>query len=121
MPYAIARWRSASVVVLEAEHHLAAHQSGHNSGVIHSGLYYKPGSRKAENCVSGRKALYRFCHDNAIAHQQTGKLVIATTESELPALAEEDEVAVQLSDEHLAHAAGQIRAISASAQKTVAA
>lgn len=49
-----------SVVVLEAENRLAAHQTGHNSGVIHSGIYYKPGSLKARNCVAGRLAMYRF-------------------------------------------------------------
>src|SRR5512133_2387038 len=49
------------VVVLEAEDRLAAHQTGNNSGVIHSGLYYKPGSLKARMCVSGREAMYRFC------------------------------------------------------------
>ena len=50
-----------SLVLLEAEGKLAAHQTGNNSGVIHSGLYYKPGSLKAKNCVAGREALYRFC------------------------------------------------------------
>ena len=58
---ALARRGSARVVLLEAEPTLAAHQTGHNSGVIHSGLYYKPGSLKARNCVEGRQALYRFC------------------------------------------------------------
>ena len=50
-----------SVVVLEAEDRLAAHQTGNNSGVIHSGLYYKPGSLKAQLCTQGREAMYRFC------------------------------------------------------------
>lgn len=76
----------AKVVVLEAEDHLAAHQTGHNSGVIHSGLYYKPGSLKARNCIEGREAMYKFCEEYGIAHDNCGKLVIATSEKELPAL-----------------------------------
>jgi len=74
------------VVVLEAEGHLAAHQTGHNSGVIHSGLYYAPGSLKARNCVAGREALYRFCERHEIAHERCGKLVVAVDETELPRL-----------------------------------
>jgi L-2-hydroxyglutarate oxidase len=77
-----------SVIVLEAADHLAAHQTGNNSGVIHSGLYYKPGSLKARNCVEGREALYRFCQENGIAHARCGKLVVATDKAELPALEE---------------------------------
>jgi L-2-hydroxyglutarate oxidase len=79
--------RSFSLIVLEAEHRLAAHQTGHNSGVIHSGLYYKPGSLKARNCVEGRQALLRFCQEHTIAYEVCGKLVVATDQSELPALA----------------------------------
>jgi L-2-hydroxyglutarate oxidase len=79
--------RPLSLIVLEAEAQLAAHQTGHNSGVIHSGLYYKPGSLKAKNCVEGREAMYRFCQEHGIAHEQCGKLVVASDESELPALA----------------------------------
>lgn len=82
-----ARFRE-SVVVLEAEDRLAAHQSGHNSGVIHSGLYYKPGSAKASNCVEGREEMYRFCQEFGIGHERCGKVVVATQDSELPALAE---------------------------------
>ena len=81
------RWR-LSLIVLEAEDRLAAHQSGHNSGVIHSGLYYRPGSLKATTCVEGREAMFRFCQENGIAHERCGKLVVATRESELPALEE---------------------------------
>lgn len=77
-----------SIVVLEAEDRLAAHQTGNNSGVIHSGLYYKPGSLKARNCVEGRNALYRFCEERGIAHERCGKLVVATDESQIPALDE---------------------------------
>jgi (S)-2-hydroxyglutarate dehydrogenase len=76
------------VVILEAEPTLAAHQTGHNSGVIHSGLYYKPGSMKATNCVEGRKAMYRFCEKHGIAHDRCGKVVVATGPSQLTALDE---------------------------------
>ncbi|MFH0952740.1 MAG: L-2-hydroxyglutarate oxidase [Verrucomicrobiota bacterium] len=75
-----------SVVVLEAEDRLAAHQTGNNSGVIHSGLYYKTGSLKAENCVAGREALYRFCAEHGIPNERCGKVVVATSEAELPRL-----------------------------------
>ena len=78
----------ASVLVVEAEPGLATHQTGHNSGVIHSGLYYKPGSLKAQNCTSGREAMYRFCEENEIAHERCGKVVVATTDEQLPALDE---------------------------------
>jgi L-2-hydroxyglutarate oxidase len=77
-----------SLIVLEAEDRLAAHQTGHNSGVIHSGLYYKPGSLKATNCVEGRKAMYRFCQENGIAHERCGKLVVALDAEQVPALDE---------------------------------
>ena len=76
------------VVVLETEPALAAHQTGHNSGVIHSGIYYKPGSAKARNCLDGRDQLYRFCADHGIPHDRCGKVIVATEERELPALAE---------------------------------
>lgn len=86
--YALApRW-GKSLVVLEAEDRVAAHQTGNNSGVIHSGLYYKPGSLKAKNCVEGREALYRFCAEHGVAHERCGKIVVATDPSELPALDE---------------------------------
>ena len=77
-----------SVTVIEAERDVALHQTGHNSGVIHSGLYYKPGSAKALNCAAGRELMYRFCADNGIPHERCGKLVVATSERELSALAE---------------------------------
>lgn len=80
--------RGAAVTVLEAENRLAAHQSGHNSGVIHSGLYYKPGSLKARTCVEGARALWSFCAEEGIATKRCGKLVVATEEEELPRLDE---------------------------------
>jgi L-2-hydroxyglutarate oxidase len=80
--------RGLKVAVLEAEDRVAAHQSGHNSGVIHSGLYYKPGSLKARLCVEGARALYVFCEEEKIAHQRCGKLVVATKPDELPRLDE---------------------------------
>lgn len=77
-----------SVVVLEATDRLAAHQSGHNSGVIHAGLYYKPGSLKARLCAEGRADLYRFCEAEGIPHRRCGKLVVASRERDIPALDE---------------------------------
>jgi len=85
---ALAVERRLSVVVLEAESRLAAHQSGNNSGVIHAGLYYTPGSLKARNCVEGREAMYRFCEAHGIRAERCGKLVVATEERELPRLDE---------------------------------
>jgi L-2-hydroxyglutarate oxidase len=75
-----------SLLVLEAEDRLATHQSGRNSGVIHAGLYYRPGSLKARLCVEGREALYRFCEEHGIACRRCGKLVVATSERELAGL-----------------------------------
>ena len=77
-----------SLIVLEAESQIAQHQTGHNSGVIHSGLYYKPGSEKARNCAVGREAMYAFCAEHGIPHERCGKLVVATEERELHALDE---------------------------------
>src|SRR5689334_16489012 len=74
-------------MVLEAERILAAHQTGHNSGVIHSGLYYKPGSAKARTCRAGLDAMYRFCAEEGVPTRRCGKLVVASTEEELPRLA----------------------------------
>lgn len=74
--------------VLEAESRLAPHQTGNNSGVIHSGLYYKPGSLKATLCRSGREALVAFCQAEGVAFELCGKVVVATHEGEIPALDE---------------------------------
>lgn len=76
------------LIVLEKESRLAAHQTGHNSGVIHSGLYYKPGSSKARNCAAGRDALYAFCAEHGVAHERCGKVVVATRPEDIPALDE---------------------------------
>ncbi len=85
---ALVRSYGVSLIVLETENRLAAHQTGNNSGVIHSGLYYKPGSLKARICVAGREAMYRFCQQHGIAHDRCGKVVVAVNEAELPALEE---------------------------------
>lgn len=77
-----------SVIVLEAEGKLAQHQTGHNSGVIHSGLYYKPGSLKAQNCATGLRLMYEFCATHNIAHDRCGKVVVATRQDEIPRLEE---------------------------------
>ena len=72
-----------NVAVIEKEDQLAQHQTGHNSGVIHSGIYYRPGSWKARFCVGGKDRLIRFCDDNEIEYDPCGKVIVATHESEL--------------------------------------
>src|SRR5262249_19493855 len=67
---------------------VARHQSGHNSGVIHSGVYYKPGSLKARLCVTGAAAMVEFCREHGIPHNVCGKVIVATREEELPRLEE---------------------------------
>jgi len=76
------------VVVVEKEKQVAAHQTGHNSGVIHSGLYYKPGSLKARLCVEGRSAMVDFCREHGVPHDICGKIIVATDEGEIPGLLE---------------------------------
>ena len=76
------------ITLFEKEPHLAGHQTGHNSGVIHAGLYYKPGSLKAQFCTEGREALYRFCADHEIACEPCGKVVVAVSANQIPALDE---------------------------------
>lgn len=73
-----------NIVLIEKENKLSAHQTGHNSGVIHSGLYYKPGSLKAENCVKGRHELVAFAEEHGVDYDVCGKVVVATKESQLP-------------------------------------
>ena len=75
-----------SVLVLEKERELAAHQSGHNSGVIHSGIYYRPGSSKARNCRRGVKKLVAFCDAHDVPYELCGKVVVASSEQERPRL-----------------------------------
>ena len=82
----LAKRTNASLALLEAEPELALHQTSRNSGVIHSGLYYRPGSLKARTCVRGREALYRFCQEHGIEHERCGKIVVASEKSELGAL-----------------------------------
>src|SRR6185503_17094882 len=74
------------VLVLEKENEVAKHQTGNNSGVIHSGLYYKPGSLKARNCIRGYELLVEFCRENDVYFDICGKIVVATSEHELPQL-----------------------------------
>ena len=80
------KYPSASIAIFEKEDHLGAHQTGRNSGVIHSGIYYKPGSFKALNCIDGRKQLVSFVKEHSIDHDICGKIILATDDSEIPAL-----------------------------------
>src|SRR5579863_4490166 len=72
-----------SLVILEKEGSLAAHQTGHNSGVIHAGLYYKPGSLKATTCSRGRGLLERFCEEHGVAFERCGKVVVASRQDQV--------------------------------------
>src|SRR5215208_5276459 len=76
------------VAVLEREESIAAHQTGRTSGVIHAGIYYRPGSLKARLCVTGARQLYEYCDEHAIRAERSGKLIVATAEAELDALGE---------------------------------
>lgn len=80
------RLPGVQVTVLEAERDVAMHQSGHNSGVLHAGLYYKPGSLKATACRSGKQAMEQFCQDEGVPWDRCGKVIVATNEQELPRL-----------------------------------
>lgn len=82
------RWPGRTVAVLEKESSVAAHQTSHNSGVIHSGLYYAPGSLKARACVEGARLMVEFCRLHQVPHEICGKVVVATEPAELPALQE---------------------------------
>lgn len=78
------KYPNSKILLIEKEERLAPHQTGNNSGVIHSGLYYKPGSKKADTCVRGRHALVQFSKEYKVNHDVCGKVVVATDESELP-------------------------------------
>lgn len=77
-----------TVAVLEKEDDVAQHQTGHSSGVVHAGIYYAPGSLKARLCTEGAKELYDYCERHGIAHERCGKVIVATSAKELPALDE---------------------------------
>lgn len=77
---------SSAITILEKEPEVALHQTGHNSGVIHSGIYYKPGSRKAKLCVEGARLMYAFCREHEVPFDRCGKLIVATKGEELPRL-----------------------------------
>jgi len=74
------------LIMLEKEAKIASHQTGHNSGVIHSGIYYKPGSLKARTCVDGARRMKQFCDIHGIKWEECGKVIVATDERELPRL-----------------------------------
>lgn len=80
------RFPGLHVTMVEKEDHVAAHQTGHNSGVIHSGIYYRTGSLKARNCVAGAASMKRFCAENEVTFEECGKLVVATSAEEVPRL-----------------------------------
>jgi L-2-hydroxyglutarate oxidase len=80
------QYPALSLTVLEKEDRVAAHQTGHNSGVIHSGVFYEPGSLKAENCRVGKRALVDFCEEHDVDYEMCGKVVVATHEGEVPGL-----------------------------------
>ncbi|MFL5692826.1 MAG: L-2-hydroxyglutarate oxidase, partial [Ktedonobacteraceae bacterium] len=82
----LTRYPSLRMAVLEKERELASHQTGHNSGVIHSGIYYTPGSLKAKACVAGKARLISFCDEHNIPYELCGKVIVATREEELPRL-----------------------------------
>src|SRR5271155_3957818 len=82
------RFPSAGIILLEKEAATGRHQSTHNSGVLHAGLYYKPGSAKARLAVAGIQQMVAFCAENGIPHEICGKLVVATDDSELERLHE---------------------------------
>jgi L-2-hydroxyglutarate oxidase len=109
---ALAQGGFGEVTVLEKEKRVAFHQTGHNSGVVHAGLYYAPGTLKAELCAKGRVAIREFCEEKGLPFREVGKLVVAVDESELPAL---DEIERRSLANHVPELrrlrAGELRAI----------
>lgn len=84
----LTRQPDARLVVIDKQHGVAQHQTGHNSGVIHSGIYYAPGSLKARLCVEGARLMFEYCDENEIPYERCGKLIVALREDELPGLDE---------------------------------
>lgn len=82
----LSRLPNCTIVVLEKESEPAAHQTGRNSGVLHSGIYYTPGSLKARNCRVGKQVMERFCEEHGVPFERTGKVIVATRQEELPRL-----------------------------------
>lgn len=82
------RYPGASIVVVDKESTVGFHQTGHNSGVLHSGLYYQPGSLKAQLCVTGQRRMAEFCQAEGLPFHRSGKIVVATSDSEIPAMEE---------------------------------
>lgn len=82
------RLPGAAIAVVDKETEVGFHQTGHNSGVLHSGLYYKPGSLKAKLCVSGQRRMAAFCEEHGLPFERSGKVVVATDETQIPAMEE---------------------------------
>ncbi len=80
------QYPGATILVLDKESEVASHQTGHNSGVIHSGIYYKPGSYRAKNCINGRHQIIKYCEENGVNYDICGKVIVATNDDEIPRL-----------------------------------
>ena len=89
------RFPQKTMLLIEKMDELAGHQTGHNSGVIHSGLYYNPGSLKAKNCVKGRHELVAFAKEYKVPHDICGKVVVATTDSQIPQLEKIQQIGIE--------------------------